>query len=113
LGYIWLTLRSSNMNTQRLDQSRADWLNKLEAIEEAGRVWRHNIAPIPDLKRRIRAEAEAEIEREVERRRAAAARAIQAARDAGASKVSLREVTTKNHYDFEAYVAFGEELARK
>jgi hypothetical protein len=101
------------MNNKRLDQSRADWLNKLTAIEEAGRVWRENIVPLPDLKKRIRAEAEARIELEVESRRAAAARAIQAARDAGATKTSLREVTTKDHWDFEGYVALGEELAGK
>lgn len=87
-------------------------MDKEQAIEEARRVWAKNITPLNDLKKRIREEAEAEIQRETERRREEAARAIHVARDAGATKVSLREVTTKDHWDFESYVKLGEELAR-
>jgi hypothetical protein len=88
-------------------------MDKEQAIREAGRIWRRSVAEIPELKRRIRAEAEAEIEREVERRKAEAAQAIHYARDRGATKASLRAQTTKDHYDFEEYVALGEELARR
>lgn len=87
--------------------------SKDRAIQEAGRVWRANMADINELKRRIRAEAEAQIEREVRARREAAARAIHDARDVGATKTALREVTTKDHYDFESYVALGAQLARE
>jgi hypothetical protein len=89
-----------------------DSKKKDRAVQEAGRIWRDNITLLPELKKRIREEAESEIERETARRRAEAARAIQAARDLGASKMSLREVTTKDHWDFESYVKLGEELAR-
>lgn len=86
-------------------------MDKEQAIQEAGRVWNIQIAPINDLKKRIRAEAEAQIEREVKARREAAARAIAFAHDQGASKASLRKVTTKDHWDFEGYLALGHELS--
>lgn len=95
-----------------LTQVSSSLMDKEQAIEEARRVWAKNITPLPELKKRIREEAEAEIERETTRRREEAARAIQAARDAGATKVSLRNVTTKDHWDFESYVDLGEKLAR-
>jgi F0F1-type ATP synthase membrane subunit b/b' len=87
-------------------------MDKEQAIREAGRIWNKSVAELPELKKRIRAEAEAQIDREVEQRRAAAARAVKYARDRGATKVALREVTTKDHRDFESYVKLGDELAR-
>lgn len=87
-------------------------VNKEQAIREAGRVWQNNMAPLNELKRRIRAEAEAQIEREVKLRREAAALAILFAYDQGATKAALREVTTKDHHGFQAYLTLGEELAR-
>jgi hypothetical protein len=87
-------------------------MNKDQSIEEAGRVWRNAITPIPELKKRIRQEAEATIESEIARRREVAARAIHYALDHGATKTALRKVTTKDHYGFEEYVDLGVELAR-
>jgi len=86
-------------------------MNKEQSIREAERVWANNITVLNALKRRIRAEAEAEIERELAQRKAAAARAIHYAREQGASKTALREVTTKDHYDFESYITLGEQLS--
>jgi len=88
-------------------------VNKEQSIQEARRVWENRVADIPALKKRIRARAEAAIEREIELRRAEVARAINTARDLGATKTALREVTTKGHNDFESYVALGERLARE
>ena len=87
-------------------------MDKMQALVEAGRVWQATVAEIPALKKRIREEAEELIEREVARRQKEAAKAIQVARDAGASKASIREMTTKAHWDFEGYIALGEALAR-
>jgi hypothetical protein len=86
-------------------------MNKEQAVSEAGRVWRTNIAPINDLRKRIRAEAEAQIEAEVKRRKEVAARAIGEALEAGASKASLRKVTTSDHWGFEEYVVLVQQLA--
>lgn len=86
-------------------------MDKQTAIEDAGRVWRNTVAEIPDLKKRIRAEAEARIEAETLARKKEAARAIHAARDAGATKAALRQVTTKDHWNFEGYIDLGERLA--
>jgi hypothetical protein len=94
------------------DGNSVETMNKEQSIQEAGRVWHSTVAEIPALKRRIRAEAEAEIKREVKERREAAAIAIHYARDRGATKVSLRHVTTRDHNSFEEYVALGNELAR-
>ncbi|MBG6106604.1 hypothetical protein [Frigoribacterium sp. CG_9.8] len=88
-------------------------MNTHQAIEEAGRVWRSTITPIPEVKKRIRREAEEKIEREIAERREVAARAINYAIDHGATKVALRKVTTKDHYGFEEYVSLGAELARE
>lgn len=88
-------------------------MNTEQAIEEAGRVWRSTVGELNEVKKRIRAEAEAQIEAETKERREAAARAIHYALDHGASKVKLRQVTTKDHWDFESYVTLGTELARE
>ncbi|WP_349899823.1 hypothetical protein [Parafrigoribacterium soli] len=87
-------------------------MNTLDAIEEAGRVWRNSVAKVPALKKDIRAEAEARIEREIESRRVEAARAIDFALDHGATKRALQQVTTRDHDGFEGYVTLGDELAR-
>ena len=97
----------------RLALVRSVPMNKEQSIREAGRIWANTVAELPELKKRIRAAAEAEIERETELRRAEAARAIKYARDRGATKVALRGVTTKDHHDFESYIALGAELAEK
>lgn len=94
-----------------LVQSRS--MNKDQSIQEAGRVWRNTVGDLGALKRRIRAEAEAQIELEVEKRRATAARAIHFAWEQGATRAALRQVTTKDHHGFAAYLALGEELARE
>lgn len=92
-------------------------MNKDQSIEEAGRVWRNTVTEIPAIRMRLRAEMEARFEAEVEAltkiRREAAARAIHYAIDHGATKTALRQVTTKDHWDFEGYVALGNELAAK
>lgn len=87
-------------------------MDKEQAVSEAGQVWLATVAQIPAIKAKVREEAEALIETETKRRREAAAKAIYAAREAGATKVSLREVTTKDHWDFEDYLKLGEELAK-
>jgi hypothetical protein len=83
------------------------------STDMAGLVWSSTMAELPALKRAIRAEAEAKIEAEAKECREVAARAIHDALKAGASKASLRKVTTKDHWGFEAYVDLGEELARR
>ncbi|WP_025157241.1 hypothetical protein [Leifsonia aquatica] len=85
-------------------------MDKEQAIDEAGRVWRNSVAELPALKKRIRAEAEARIAEETEARRKEAAIAIQFALDAGASKAALRRVTTKDYRDFEGYVELAQQV---
>ncbi|MGN6325784.1 hypothetical protein [Pseudolysinimonas sp.] len=94
-----------------LTQVLSQPVDKLRAIAEAGRVWRANIADLAEMRERIRAEAERQIEEETARRRAVAAAAIHEAIESGASKAALRAETTKDHWDFEAYVDLGKELA--
>lgn len=84
--------------------------NKELAIEEAGRIWRATVGDLANMKKRIRAEAEAQIEAETLRRQREAACAIHIALEAGASKASIRKVTTKDHWGFESYVELGEHL---
>jgi hypothetical protein len=85
-------------------------MNKYQSAEEAGRIWRSTVAEIPALKKRLRAEVEAKIELETTERRQAAARAIQYALNHGVTKTILRPLTTKDHRNFEEYVALGEKL---
>ena len=87
-------------------------MDKEQAVLEAGRVFRANMGDVNALKRRIRARAEQAIEREVKIRQEAAARAIHFAYEMGATKSALREVTTKDHRGFQAYLSLGEQLAR-
>lgn len=88
-------------------------MDKDQAINEAGRVFRTSMGTLNEVKRRIRAEAEARVEFETKTRREAAARAIHYAWEQGATKAALREVTTKDHHGFQAYLDLGIELARQ
>lgn len=88
-------------------------MNTEQSIQEAGRIWRKTVGDVFAMKKRVRAEAEAQIEHEVEVRRIEAARVIHYALDHGATKTALRKMTTKDHWDFESYVDFGNELAAK
>ncbi|MET3770373.1 hypothetical protein ABIB15_003085 [Marisediminicola sp. UYEF4] len=89
-------------------------MNTLQAIQEAGRVWRENITDIPAIRRKLRAEAEAKIEADVaelvETRRVAAAKAIHYAIDHGATKTALRKVALVKflrQFDWFSYAATG------
>jgi hypothetical protein len=92
-------------------------MDKLTAIAEAARVWRQEITPIVQVRKRLREEYKRRLEEAIESenrsRRETAARAIGAALDAGASKAALYQVTTKDYWAFEEYVNLARELGEK